>query len=88
MAIGSIHGHAQVEPDLVVVWVDAHADINTPLTSSTGNIHGMPLAFLVKELEDYMPKTPGFEWCKPWYVSISIIIIIIIIIITIVHHLD
>uniref|UniRef100_A0A0B6ZSF2 Arginase n=1 Tax=Arion vulgaris TaxID=1028688 RepID=A0A0B6ZSF2_9EUPU len=65
MAIGSINGHAQVEPNLVVVWVDAHADINTPLTSTSGNIHGMPLSFLVKELEDYVPKTPGFEWCKP-----------------------
>lgn len=65
MAIGSIHGHAQAEPNLVVVWVDAHADINTPLTSATGNIHGMPLSFLVKELEEFVPKTPGFEWCKP-----------------------
>jgi len=66
MAIGSIHGHAQAEPDLVVVWVDAHADINTPLTSPSGNIHGMPLSFVVKELTDYMPpSTPGFEWCTP-----------------------
>lgn len=65
MAIGSIHGHAQIEPNLVVVWVDAHADINTPLTSPSGNIHGMPLSFVVKELVDHVPKTPGFEWCKP-----------------------
>ncbi|BFZ13678.1 hypothetical protein BsWGS_16717 [Bradybaena similaris] len=65
MGIGSILGHAQVQPDLVVVWVDAHADINTPLTSSSGNIHGMPLSFLVRELQDYIPKLPGFEWCSP-----------------------
>ncbi|BFZ25586.1 hypothetical protein BsWGS_28625 [Bradybaena similaris] len=65
MAIGSIHGHAQVEPNLVVVWVDAHADINTPLTSTSGNIHGMPLAFLAKELQEYMPNIPEFDWCKP-----------------------
>ena len=26
-----------------IVWVDAHADINTPSDSSSGNIHGMPL---------------------------------------------
>ncbi|CAG5124420.1 unnamed protein product [Candidula unifasciata] len=65
MAIGSIHGHAQVEPNLVVVWVDAHADINTPLTSISRNIHGMPLAFLAKELQEYMPDMPEFDWCKP-----------------------
>ncbi|KAH9504535.1 argininosuccinate synthetase [Bulinus truncatus] len=65
MAIGSIHGHAQVEPNLVVVWIDAHADINTPLTSVSGNMHGMPLSFLVKELEEFVPKTPGFDWCRP-----------------------
>ena len=31
---------------MAVIWVDAHCDINTPETSDTGNIHGMPLAFL------------------------------------------
>lgn len=30
-----------------VVWVDAHTDINTPDTSPSGNIHGMPLAVLL-----------------------------------------
>ena len=29
-----------------VIWVDAHADFNTPATSPSGNIHGMPLATL------------------------------------------
>jgi arginase len=28
-----------------LVWIDAHADINTPGSSSTGNVHGMPLYF-------------------------------------------
>lgn len=31
---------------LAVLWIDAHADLNTPGTSATGNIHGMPLAAL------------------------------------------
>jgi len=31
---------------LGLLWIDAHADINTPGTSTTGNIHGMPLAAL------------------------------------------
>lgn len=65
IAIGTIIGHARVNPDLCVLWIDAHADINTPLTSDSGNIHGMPLAFLVKELAPYVPKLPGFEDLKP-----------------------
>lgn len=31
---------------MALIWVDAHADINTPETSGSGNIHGMPVAFL------------------------------------------
>lgn len=34
-----------------VLWVDAHADYNTPETSPTGNLHGMPLALLCGEAE-------------------------------------
>jgi arginase len=32
-----------------VIWVDAHGDINTPLTSPSGNVHGMPLHFALEE---------------------------------------
>ncbi|XP_064806926.1 arginase, hepatic-like isoform X2 [Oncorhynchus masou masou] len=51
LAIGSIQGHAAAKKDLSVVWVDAHADINTPLTSPTGNIHGQPMSYLIHELQ-------------------------------------
>ena len=51
LAIGSISGHARVHPDLCVIWVDAHTDINTPLTTTTGNLHGQPVSFLLKELK-------------------------------------
>jgi arginase len=30
-----------------VLWIDAHADLNTPATSPSGNVHGMPLAHLL-----------------------------------------
>ncbi|RUS84916.1 hypothetical protein EGW08_007326 [Elysia chlorotica] len=65
LGIGSLHGHTQVQPDTVVVWVDAHADLNTPFTSDSKNMHGMPLAYVVKEMAQFLPKTPGLEWCKP-----------------------
>ena len=29
-----------------VLWIDAHADVNTPESSDSGNLHGMPLAYL------------------------------------------
>jgi arginase len=51
IAIGSIAGTAKaikerLGREMAVIWVDAHADINTPETSDSGNIHGMPVAFL------------------------------------------
>jgi arginase len=33
--------------NLALLWIDAHADINTPSTSSSGNAHGMPIAALL-----------------------------------------
>ncbi|MCP4969582.1 MAG: arginase [Arcobacter sp.] len=43
---GTIHGlkMAHKEDEIGVVYIDAHADIHTPYTSESGNIHGMPLA--------------------------------------------
>ncbi len=45
IAMGSVTGAARGER-IGVIWVDAHADFNTPETSPSGNIHGMPLAHL------------------------------------------
>lgn len=51
IAIGSISGIAacahKKRKKLGVLWVDAHGDMNTPSTSPSGNIHGMPLATLL-----------------------------------------
>lgn len=45
-ALGTISGIKKAHPNkkLGVVWIDAHADIHSPYTSPSGNIHGMPLA--------------------------------------------
>ena len=45
-ALGSISGVKCAYPDkrVGVVWIDAHADIHSPYTTPSGNIHGMPLA--------------------------------------------
>lgn len=44
IAIGSLAGLATHYKELGLIWFDAHGDINTPETSPSGNIHGMPLA--------------------------------------------
>jgi arginase len=67
IAIGTISGTAKairerLGRDMAVIWVDAHADINTPETSDSGNIHGMPVAFLTGLASD-APDAP-FGWIK------------------------
>ena len=44
VALGTLGGLAALHGAGGVLWVDAHSDINTPETSPTGNVHGMPLA--------------------------------------------
>jgi arginase len=47
VAIGTVGGLARTFGPGGVLWIDAHADVNTPETSPTGNVHGMPLAALL-----------------------------------------
>ncbi|HKP84468.1 MAG TPA: arginase [Blastocatellia bacterium] len=51
IAIGSVAGVASFyrkrQQRIGIIWLDAHADSNTPDTSPSGNIHGMPLAALL-----------------------------------------
>jgi len=50
IAMGTIAGVARARGKAPgVIWVDAHGDINTPLTSPTGNVHGMPVHFALQE---------------------------------------
>ena len=48
--MGSINGVARYwheqKRELFVLWLDAHADYNTPLTTMSANMHGMSAAFL------------------------------------------
>jgi arginase len=53
LSMGSINGVArhcrEQGRELFVMWLDAHADYNTPATTITGNMHGMSAAFLCGE---------------------------------------
>jgi len=48
-AAGTIMGIKAAHPDkrLGVIWIDAHADLHTPYTTPSGNMHGMPLAMCI-----------------------------------------
>jgi len=53
LSMGSVNGVARhwrkMDRELFVVWLDAHADYNTPATTLSGNMHGMSAAFLCGE---------------------------------------
>ncbi len=44
IAMGTLGGMAAARGVGATLWIDAHGDLNTPATSPTGNVHGMPLA--------------------------------------------
>ncbi len=49
IAMGTLQGlHAARGQACGLIWVDAHGDINTPVTSPSGNVHGMPLSFALE----------------------------------------
>lgn len=65
IAIGTVAGTSRaikerLGREMAVIWVDAHADINTPETSESGNIHGMPVAFLTGLAKEERPDVFGW----------------------------
>ena len=69
-AIGTFSGVSSYfhdrDEEVGLIWFDAHADINRPETSPSGNIHGMPLAVLLGHgepklvnIENFAPKLKG-----------------------------
>ncbi|MGC9292859.1 MAG: arginase [Acidobacteriaceae bacterium] len=67
VAVGTVSGVAEFfhrkQQKIGLIWIDAHSDINTPETSPSGNVHGMPLAALMglgldplKNIFDWSPK--------------------------------
>lgn len=65
LGAGSVSATAEVlrreDRPLGVIWVDAHGDINTPATSTSGNVHGMPLASLLGPEPAELSRIGGFS---------------------------
>uniref|UniRef100_UPI0040485998 arginase n=1 Tax=Algoriphagus sp. TaxID=1872435 RepID=UPI0040485998 len=68
-AAGTIMGIKGAHPDmrLGVIWIDAHADLHTPYTTPSGNMHGMPLA-MAAHLDnlDCQLNKPSKDTCDFW----------------------
>jgi arginase len=64
IAIGSISGVAarcrELKQTLGLIWFDAHADMNVPETTPSGNIHGMPLSALLGYGAPALTQIGGF----------------------------
>jgi arginase len=64
VALGTFSGVSsyfrEQEKEIGLIWLDAHADINTHETSGSGNIHGMPLAALLGYGDPSMVNLEGF----------------------------
>src|SRR5690606_20369850 len=67
---GTIAGIRKALPKkrLGVIWIDAHADIHSPYTSPTGNMHGMPIAISLDE-DNLLNKVnqPDQETLNYWF---------------------
>ncbi|MDK2854798.1 MAG: arginase [Bacillota bacterium] len=59
IAIGTLAGVAAVK-ECGVLWIDAHGDFNTPETTRSGNIHGMPLAASLGRGDERLVGCGGF----------------------------
>lgn len=64
IAMGTIAGMSRFyherQESMGLVWIDAHADINSPTSSLTGNIHGMPLAVVMGHGHPDLVQIGGF----------------------------
>ena len=65
LAAGSVAASADFlrreEQKIGLLWVDAHGDMNTPASSGSGNVHGMPLAALLGPEPSELSRIGGFS---------------------------
>jgi len=66
---GTVAGIKKAHPDtrLGLIWIDAHADLHSPYTSPSGNVHGMPLATILNiDNLEFDPGDVADETKKQW----------------------
>lgn len=60
VSMGSVSAVLSKYPDAGLLWIDAHADINTASTTYSGNLHGCPISFLMGMDKENCP--PDLHW--------------------------
>src|SRR5665809_107603 len=69
IAMGSLAGLHSVHGPGGLLWIDAHGDLNTPDTSPSGNVHGMPLAAALGAcdfmVDGFVPASLDLDVCDP-----------------------
>ncbi|MEM8885308.1 MAG: arginase [Planctomycetota bacterium] len=70
IAMGTVAGAASHfrtrQESIGLLWIDAHADLNTPSSSPSGNVHGMPLATILGNGEPSLMRIGGdTPWVPP-----------------------
>ena len=68
-ALGTISGIKMAYPNkrIGVIWIDAHADLHTPYTTPSGNMHGMPIACVLGEdNKERQQNKPDDETIEYW----------------------
>jgi arginase len=68
-ALGTISGIKMAYPNkrIGVIWIDAHADIHSPYTTPSGNMHGMPISCVLGEdNKDRQQNKPDDETIEYW----------------------
>jgi arginase len=74
IAIGTFAGissfYKEQDKEIGLIWFDAHADINTPESSPSGNVHGMPLATILGIGNEQLVNLEGFApKIKPEFIA-------------------
>lgn len=62
LAFGTVSGALEQLDSMGVLWIDAHGDYNTPDTSPSGNLHGMPLAGLCRFPYEGTDEVVAGQW--------------------------
>jgi arginase len=62
LSIGTLSAAVAHDPDVAVLWIDAHADLNTPDTSPSMNLHGMTLGALMRYSCEHGATEARAQW--------------------------
>lgn len=71
IALSSVHASLKYDPDVLVIWIDAHPDINDAEHSFSGHFHGMPVQYLIESQK----RHPKLNWMSQILPSNNIIYI-------------